>query len=317
MAENEEKKKFSISPKTKKILNYVLDAVLLVVLVFAVVIAVSSIKTRAKGYGDYTEIFGSAYVSVASDSMDAAKPADVPADKPEGFKKGDMLKIKMLGDKGKDNLEVGDIITFSTSFTLDNKRVLNTHRIVEIVDLGNGSKAFRTKGDNNTTPDGSLVEYDDVIGIYSSKVKNVGFVMMFMGSSTGFIVFVIVPSVLIVLYCLANLVIVIKKEKKAQTAAAEAEEAQKSAEDAQRLEVEREKIRQELLAEMQSQNAAQPVPIPPVHEPVQIAPAEPAQPAEPAVQPSEPVQPAEPVQPTEPAQPTPETNDPSKENPEE
>lgn len=286
---SEEKKKFSISPKTKKILNYVLDAVLLVVLVFAVVIAVSSIKTRAKGYGDYTELFGSAYVSVVSDSMDAEKPAYVPADKPEGFKKGDLLKIKMLSDKSKDNLEVGDIITYSTKFALDNKYVLNTHRIVEIVDLGNGSKAFRTQGDNNATPDGSLVEYGDVIGIYSSKVKNVGFVMMFMGSSTGFVVFVIVPSVLIVLYCIANLVIVILKEKKAQTAAAEAEEAQKSAEEAQRLDAERERIRKELLAEMQGQNAAQPaqpsepaqpVPIPPVFEPVQIAPAEPAKPAE-------------------------------------
>ena len=67
-----------------------------------------------------------------------------------------------------------------------------------------------------------------------------------MGTSAGFFVCVVLPTLLIVVYCAVNLILVIRKEKKVQTIAA-----------VQEKEDERERIRQELLAEMQA-NAAQP-----------------------------------------------------------
>ena len=66
---------------------------------------------------------------------------------------------------------------------------------------------------------------------------------MFMNSSAGFFVCIVLPSLIVVAYFAVNLILVIRKEKKVQTA--EAEQAQLE---------ERERLRQELLAEMQGQN---------------------------------------------------------------
>ena len=66
---------------------------------------------------------------------------------------------------------------------------------------------------------------------------------LFMSSSAGFFVCIVLPSLLVVAYFAVNLILVIRKEKKAQTI--EAEQSQLE---------ERERIRQELLAEMQAQN---------------------------------------------------------------
>lgn len=294
MAENEEKK--GLSPKAKKIINLVVDVVCGIILIFAVIFAVSSIKSKASNYNGYTEIFGKSYLGVQSNSMEG--------DKSDNFSKGDVIVIKVVDIEDADNFKVGDIITFRTNEIVKDKYVLNTHRIIEVLVSENGNvNAYITHGDNVAEGLNETVLVKDVIGIYKGKASGIGYISNFMSTTAGFFVCVLLPTLIIVAIAATNLIIVIKKEKKAQTAAAEAE-------DAQKLDAEREKIRQELLAEMQSQNAAQPVPIPPVFEPVQIAP------VEPAVQPSEPVQLAEPA-PAEPAQSTPETNDPSKENPEE
>ncbi len=242
-------KKIEISPKAKKIINIVVDVVVAVILFFAVFLAVNTIRSKAKGYDQYTEILGKAYLSVSSDSMDAPKPEGVADDKPEGFKKGDMITVRMLSKGGLASLEVGDIITYKTTDIILDKNgqekwVLNTHRIVEITEYNEGNYKFRTKGDNNFSEDQDLVNSENVVGIYEGhKVKNVGFVMMFMGSSTGFIIFVLVPSLLIVAYAAFNLIMVIKKEKKVQTEAADSAHSEELA-------AERERIRQELLAEM-------------------------------------------------------------------
>ncbi|MGN0804854.1 MAG: signal peptidase I [Candidatus Coproplasma sp.] len=256
MAEDvkETKEKFQLSPKAKKILNIVVDVIVAIVLVFAVFLAVVSISSKSKGYGSYTEIFGTAYVAVASDSMDADPPADLPAGKLSGFAKGDLIKIKTLKQSEASKLEVGDIITFKTNQILEGKYVLNTHRIVAINTGSEGNaSSYITKGDNNLANDSGFVMISDIVGVYQGKAPGIGHVFLFMGSTTGFFVCIVLPTLLIVVYCAVNLVLVIRKEKKVQTA--EAEEAS-----AKEKEEERERIRQELLAEMQAQSQSQPEP---------------------------------------------------------
>lgn len=231
-----------MKPKTKKILNIVLDVVIAIVLVFAAFLAVISIRSKVKGYNDYTEVFGSAYVAVASESMSGTTPDYVPQGKLEGFEKGDLIKINLTDEKEVQQLEVGDIITFRTGLIVQGKRVLNTHRIIEIESDAEGKIVkFRTRGDNNPAADSDLIKVDDVVGVYEGKASGIGHVFLFMSSSAGFFVCIVLPTLLIVVYCVVNLVLVIQKEKKVQVAEAEIEK-----------QAEKERIRQELLAEMQS-----------------------------------------------------------------
>lgn len=235
-----------MTAKTKKILNIVLDVVIAIVLVFAAFLAIVSIRSKAKGYNQYTEIFGTAYVAVASPSMDAPKPDYVPEGKLEGFAKGDLIKIKLVNEEQAKKLEVGDVITFNTRLTEDGKYVLNTHRIVAINGEEGNAISYVTRGDNNAGNDPSNVKVSDVVGVYQGKASGIGHVFLFMGTSTGFFVCIVLPTLLIVAYCVVNLILVIKKEKKVQTAEAELEK-----------DAERERIRAELLAEMQAEKNQQ------------------------------------------------------------
>ena len=74
-----------------------------------------------------------------------------------------------------------------------------THRVMEIVDE-NGKLEFRTKGDNNNTEDKMLVPAESLVGIYKTRIAGLGNVAMFMQSSTGLIVCVVLPIVLLVGY---------------------------------------------------------------------------------------------------------------------
>lgn len=230
MAEKKE-----LSPKAKKIINIVVDVVVAIVLAFALLLAICTITSKSKGYDQYTEIFGKAYLAVASDSMEGEKE--------DNFSKGDLIAVKTLSEKEARKLKVGDIITFrSTEITGDGRAVLNTHRIIEIYNGTEGdANTYRTHGDHNPEGVNEIVLASDVIGVYKGKAGGIGNVMLWMNSSAGFFVCVVLPTLLVVVYCAVNLVLVILKEKKTQTATAEQEKLD-----------ERERIRQELLAEMQS-----------------------------------------------------------------
>lgn len=226
--------KINLTPKTKKILNIVVDVVVAVVLVFALFLAVCTISSRAKGYSQYTEVFGKAYLAVQSDSM--------KGDKSDNFSKGDLIAIKTVKSDDARDFKVGDVITFQTSEIVENRMVLNTHRIIEVIGKEGEASAYITHGDANSEGENERVMVTEVVGVYQGKAGGIGHMFLFMGSSAGFFTCIVLPTLLIVVYFAVNLILVIRKEKKAQTV--EAEQAQLE---------EREKIRQELLAEMQSQ----------------------------------------------------------------
>lgn len=246
-AESTQKKKFELTPKAKKIINIVVDVVCGAVLLFALLLAICTIRSKVKGYNDYTEIFGKAYIAASSESMNADKPDWVPEGKYSGFKKGDLLTIKTLSSSEAAKLEVGDIITFETIEIVKDKRVLNTHRIKEINYRDGAIESYTTQGDNKeTSPGTETVRINEVVGIYQGKTGGIGHLFLFMNSSAGFFVCIVLPTLLVVVYCVVNLILVIRKEKKVQTAAATEEK-----------DAERERIRAELLAEMQANSANQ------------------------------------------------------------
>jgi len=68
--------------------------------------------------------------------------------------------------KEPENLKVNDIVTFRTL-----AKAIVTHRIIEVIIKDNGSKAYRTKGDNPiNSADQELLTPDRVIGVFVAKI---------------------------------------------------------------------------------------------------------------------------------------------------
>lgn len=74
-----------------------------------------------------------------------------------------------------------------------------THRVIEIVEE-DGKLFFRTQGDNNDTEDKVLVPAENLVGVYQMRIAGAGHVALFMQSTTGLIVCVVLPIVLLVGY---------------------------------------------------------------------------------------------------------------------
>lgn len=96
-----------------------------------------------------------------------------------------------------EDIRVGDVISFFDP--AGNGTSIVTHRVVEILTT-DGSISFRTRGDNNNTDDKDLVPGDKLVGIYKSRIAGAGNVAMFMQSTTGLVVCVLLPIILLVGY---------------------------------------------------------------------------------------------------------------------
>ena len=216
--------------KKKKVLGVVTNVIVIVILVFVCIVTLSIILSSGKGY---TNLFGSAYVSVQSDSMEGTYGEDFPYEL-KGFNKGDLIQIKILDNDQKNGLKVGDVITFRQS--VDGVEILNTHRIVDVYEGG-----YKTRGDK-APKDGATetVPMGAIVGQYEgTRLAGVGNVADFFHSSAGFFVCIVLPSLLIVAYFAVNLFLTVQSVKKAYK-----EEEQIS---------EKEKMREELLRELREQ----------------------------------------------------------------
>lgn len=210
--------------KTQKILNIVVNVVVAVILVMALLVTINNLSSKQKGY---TSLFGTAYMVVQSESMDpngrfaTENPIDYKAKGWQaGYKKGDLLSVKILSDAEKKELKVGDIVSFF-QYDENNTRFINSHRIVEKSVADNGVVTYWTHGDNNPesmreviTTDRLETEPFYLIGQVKGNAGAIGTVLNFFNSSTGFLVCIVIPSFLIVAYFAFNLVREIVKVKK-------------------------------------------------------------------------------------------------------
>jgi signal peptidase len=107
---------------------------------------------------------------------------------------GDLIICRTIDPK---EIKEKDIIAFIDP--AGNGTSILTHRVVEIVEQ-DGSRYFRTKGDFNNIEDKDLVPAEDLIGVYKSRIPAAGHVAMFMQSTPGLILCVVLPIVLLVAY---------------------------------------------------------------------------------------------------------------------
>lgn len=209
----------------KKVLNIITYVVLVLVILMSIMFISVSISTRSNDAG-LPSLFGKSFFTVQSNSMNAVIDEKTNLDWDEswysGFKKGDLVVVKLLTeDSEKLELKVGDIVTFTTE--KDNKRVLNTHRLIAIDynyshDDGSIKSAFyTTKGDNESQADLEVLSMSDIRAVYTGKkLGGVGNFIDFMKKPAGFIVLIVLPLGLFFVYRLIILIKVImdmKKEK--------------------------------------------------------------------------------------------------------
>jgi len=110
------------------------------------------------------------------------------------LKSGDLLICRRAEPE---DIAVGDVISFFDP--AGNGTSVVTHRVVEVTQE-NGSLAWRTKGDANNVEDAALVPAENLEGIYSSHIRGLGNIVLFMQTTPGLILCVICPIVLLVGY---------------------------------------------------------------------------------------------------------------------
>ena len=177
----------------KTICAAVVDILIVVLILFSIIISISSITAKANN--GVPDLFGYTPFSVQTDSM---KPT---------LRKGDYIFIEECDTEA---LAVGDVVTYFTM--IEGQRVINTHRIVNVFN-SNGMIEYQTQGDNKDTnpePDKLLLAPDDVIGKYcGSRIPVLGSVIDFLSTQLGFFLVILLPVLLFTLYQIYKLVMVI------------------------------------------------------------------------------------------------------------
>ena len=96
-----------------------------------------------------------------------------------------------------EDVQEGDIISFFDP--AGNGTSVVTHRVLNVTEQ-DGKLAWQTKGDANNVEDMDLVPADNLVGMYRSRIAGAGSVAMFMQTTTGLIVCVGCPLILMVGY---------------------------------------------------------------------------------------------------------------------
>ena len=110
------------------------------------------------------------------------------------IKSGDLI---ICNTAEAEDVKVNDVISFFDP--AGNGTSIVTHRVIEIVE-DDGEIFFRTRGDNNNTEDKELVPAENLVGVYKMRIAGAGHIAMFMQSTTGLIICVVLPIILLVGY---------------------------------------------------------------------------------------------------------------------
>lgn len=197
-----------------KILNVAIDILVVLVLVISILIVTLSLTSKSSGVPN---IFGVAPLSVQTNSME------------DTLYPGDLILSEVTNDIAYE-YEVGDVVTFPIE--INGETVLNTHRIVEVID-DESITYYRTQGDNKDTnpqPDEELQTASTIVAKYTGrKISGVGNVLSFIRTQLGFFLCVLLPMIIFFVYEAIRVVmniIAYNKEKAveaAQTAVSNAE----------------------------------------------------------------------------------------------
>lgn len=184
MAKNTETQKYqngeqtTLTHKVLTVVGSVLCAILLPILIINLTLIVKSYTNKdevpsVSGYLPLIVLTDSMYPEIASGDLIICHTAEA------------------------DEIKEGDVIAFFDP--AGNGTSIVTHRVMEVL-YEDGKILFRTKGDNNNTEDRVLVPGEDLVGVYQNRIPGAGHIAMFMQTTAGLIVCVVLPIILLVAY---------------------------------------------------------------------------------------------------------------------
>ena len=123
-------------------------------------------------------------LAVGSQSMNVISDDNPYADNFDGAVGGfDKYALIFLQSVPTSSLKLYDVVAYASE-----SGIIIVHRIVRIIDDGNGKLSFVMCGDANSKADGAAVGADKIIGRYTGfKIDGLGAAVMFMNSLAGMI----------------------------------------------------------------------------------------------------------------------------------
>ena len=112
---------------------------------------------------------------------------------------GDAVIVNSVESK---DIKAGNIIAFLPS---DSAKTSVSHRVIEVYNDDNGDISFQTKGDAVEDKDPFIVKSENVIGKIDFLVPNIGYLTRYSKKPILFIIFVIIPALLIVVDEMRNM----------------------------------------------------------------------------------------------------------------
>ena len=112
------------------------------------------------------------------------------------------------------HLKKGDVITFFSNDTRYYGATV-THRIREIIDAEKG--IFRTQGDANNMVDETLTLKENILGKVLFKIPQLGRIQFFIASKGGWLISILIPTLIIISYDIVKLLKLVGKTTKKKT----------------------------------------------------------------------------------------------------
>ena len=187
------------------ILSTILVWAVALVAVAMMIFTVVSVNTFNRNDRD---LFGYRAYIVLSDSMSATD-----------FSAGDLILVKQVDPN---TLQPGDIIAY-TSQNSENYGETVTHKIRSLTVNDNGEPGFITYGTTTNTDDAAVVTFPFVLGKYEMVLPKVGSFFPFLRSTTGYILCILIPFLILILHQGLNCVAAFRRYKGEQMAELQAE----------------------------------------------------------------------------------------------
>ena len=164
-----------------KVFRTILVWLVVVLAVFMMVFTIVSVTTFNSSQ---RTLFGYRALIVMSDSMSATD-----------FSAGDLVLTRYVEP---DTLQPGDIIAYS-SLDPDSYGETITHKIRSRTTNASGEPGFVTYGTTTDTDDAIVVTYPYVLGKYTGRIPKAGSFFLFLKTTPGYIVCILLPFLLLIL----------------------------------------------------------------------------------------------------------------------
>ena len=221
--------------KTFKVLSIIGNTLFYLLLAVLLLFSISNLSMRTEK--DLPNLFGKGFVSILSGSMEGEEP--------DSFSKGDLVFLDILDEAGKASVKVNDIVVHYDPIL----KIHIIHRVVFIED-----NTIVTQGDVNARLAGrydgtnyvpqmqiEIFQREAIIGKYTGSLSGVGNALQTLRSSDGFLLWIVLPLLVLFTFEVVVLVRSLLKYNKTKLE--------------KKYALEKEALKQQLLEELKKQQA--------------------------------------------------------------